>query len=217
MFDSPSDSPRLKGHRFANDSDTDARIEAEARASRLEEEIISLRKDNGNLKAQFEELQRISAQLEEFHQKNCTLNATVRDLKAESDGLRQRLDIALRANSDLTQRLTDEKTSGQNQREADHTTFQDELQKAKQQAKGQIDALYAQLQTAQTANSQLEVEQKVTANKVGHLIRNASEFFGANFTDLDGVIARLGILEIPAAPAPTNEVRASAPVDVSKC
>jgi chromosome segregation ATPase len=198
---------------FVEESNMDARLHAEFRVAKLEEDLMGVRKENARFRAQFEELQRISTQIDEVHQKNLNLNAAVRDLTAENDCLRKRLDIALRANGELSQKVEDEKRTTITQRDVDATGFQDELQRTKSQANQQIDAIYAQLHDVQHAKEQVDIEQKITANKIEKLVRSASQFFDTNFSTIDAVTDRLSELDIPPAVLPSPVIEAK-PIEV---
>jgi hypothetical protein len=209
MTDSDSDSSRAKpDSRYCN-SKGEARFVAEKRAANLEEEVASLTKENTNLRAQFAEVVRISSQFDEVYHNNQMLTASIRDVQAESESLKQRLEISIRANADISEKLESEKKAAFARRDGDHRLFRQELHKAKRQAKSQIESIYAQLQLTQDEKGQLEIKQRFSQSKLGTLLHSAQFFFNLTFPDVDSLTKHLSQTEI-SKPPPVQQPPAGA-------
>jgi Tfp pilus assembly protein PilN len=103
MEDSGSESGEFPLRTFGHDSDAEGRLRAEQQVGKYEEELQLLSQENATLRVQVDDVVKITEQLEAVHQKNKRLSSTVRQANADNDGLKQRLEIALRANSELSQ------------------------------------------------------------------------------------------------------------------
>jgi predicted nucleic acid-binding Zn-ribbon protein len=157
---------------------------------------------------------KITEQLEVVHQKNKKLTSALRQANADNEGLKQRLGIALRANTELSQKFSDEQSGSSKQRQTDHEQFHEELQKAKAQAKTQVDSLFSELRSAQETKDQLELQSKLASNKVESLLHNAELYFSTSFSDIDALIDHLGQSEVASpqyAPVSLNDPKASVP------
>jgi Tfp pilus assembly protein PilN len=97
-----SESREFRSHPFEHDSDAETRLRAGKQAGKYEEELQLLPQENATLRVQVDEIVEITEQLEAVHQKNKKRNSALRQANADNEGLKQRLGIALRANTELS-------------------------------------------------------------------------------------------------------------------
>ena len=146
------------------EQDTDTREALrDGQVKKLKERIDELLKDNVTLQAQFEEAVKFSEQVEDLHKQNTNLLSQLRDVKAEKDDLLHRLDILAQKDRETNERLNREKSTSSNQRGADLTSMNKEIEKIKQQSKAQIDSIYEQLEQAEQARENPEAIQAMAS------------------------------------------------------
>ena len=199
MFDSISDSEQSKS-RTCQESEFEQQLLAESHRIQLQEQVEQLRKENTNLQAQYEQAILISSQVEELHQKNRQLASDLRNTVSENENLAKRLEISQKMNQDLKQKLESEKQQAAMLHKEDLLASQKELQKAKAQAKAQLDSVLEQLEEVRNAKDQNDMTIKVANNKVERILENAARYFEVEFSNAESFISFLG--QNPAAKAP---------------
>ncbi|OHT17601.1 hypothetical protein TRFO_00858 [Tritrichomonas foetus] len=191
MFDTSSDFDHLNSHDHPQESETDMQLLAESQAMLLREQNETLTKENASLRAQFEEALRITKQVEEIHQKNRELKTQVRDYQSQLDNLNQRMEISTRTIDELNQKIELEKTNAHSAHENEQAIIQKEIQKAKSQAKAQVDNLLEQVDQLSKSKEKTELEQKMIHGKIERCLDNAQHYFHVNFRSFDDLISFL--------------------------
>ena len=155
------------------------------RESELKDANDELMKENTVLRSQFEDAIKITQQLEELHTQNRELMGTIRTLRAEKDDLTHRLEISLQSNREMESKLNDEKRSCSTIRGTDLNSMTKEIEKVKAQSKAQLDSIYDQLEKAKQATERENVEKRLLASKLDHILEDSQRYFQAHFNTID--------------------------------
>ncbi|KAK8886644.1 hypothetical protein M9Y10_042110 [Tritrichomonas musculus] len=188
MYD--SESSRVETG-FSESSELDSSRKVQPNNCQLKDQNEELMKENTLLRSQFEDAIKITEQLESVHQQNNDLLQQVRTLRKERDDLEHRLEISLNTIKEKDSKLNEEKRSCSTIRGTDLTSMTKEIEKVKAQSKAQLESVYDQLEKAKQATERENVEKRLLASKLDHILEDAKRYFGTTFTTLDDFITFL--------------------------
>jgi chromosome segregation ATPase len=198
------------GHRRNDDSDTDTLLLAEQQSSNLQLIIDDLRKENSLLRAQFDQAVALTHGIEELHQKNNKLSATVRSLETEKSDLVRRLDIALRSNEELSSQVSEEKQAAVHQRAQESSEKDREIRRILKEAQAQTATLQHRIATVESESEKASLENRSLLSKLDHLSQNAAKYFQRSFSDLDSLIEFLSKPPTPVTPVVADDSKVAA-------
>jgi predicted RNase H-like nuclease (RuvC/YqgF family) len=171
-----------------DDSDSEGHLLVEQELQTAKSEVDQLRWDNLSLRAQLERSVGMTQCLEEMHEKNSDLSATVRSLQNEKSDLIRRLDIAVRSINELTSRIADERHASAQQRIRDAAACDQDRAIFQARYQEKVDLFELQLKTAEETTEKHRIANRVLENKIVQVTKAASLFFGQTFTDVETVI-----------------------------
>ena len=170
MYD--SESSRVE-QGFSESSELDSSRKVQPNNAQLKEQNEELMKENTVLRSQFEDAIKVTKQLELVHSQNNDLLQQVRSLRKERDDLEHRLEISLDTIKEMNSKLNEEKRSCSTIRGTDLTSMTKEIEKVKAQSKAQLDSVYDQLEKAKQATERENVEKRLLASKLDHILEDA--------------------------------------------
>ena len=193
MLDCFSDSELLNGKQHSSDLDTEGQLLEEQKNIKLQQENESLMKETSILRAQFESAVGLTKKMDDLHAKNVKLSAEARSLQAEKEELERRLEIALRANQDLTGQLASEK-QGALQRQAQEQTQREEaMVNTRKQFECEIEKLTQELKKSESDKEKSALKLRQIESRVQHLVQNAEQYFERKFESIDDLVKLLGL------------------------
>ena len=192
-------------------SDSSDQAVAGPRSPCLQEKVEYLTRENESLRKQFDELVRISSQVDSVHQKNVKLESEMTRLKAENDNLEKRLEVSLNTAKELRRKMEDERKENEHQLQVDRQVMQKEALKVRESAKAQIDSVCKQAQGMMDDKEKAEIELKLMSTKFDKLLSTVSHYFDRDFNHVQEFIDFLEVTE--KKPEPKVEVQDSGKVN----
>lgn len=184
MFsDSLSDSSRGEGQESFSVEQS-----SEMDKQQLKELNNELAKENALLRAQFEEAIGVTAELENLHAKNQEYTTQIRNLQAEKDDLKNRFEISLATNKELTKKLDEEKRNRSQQNDTNITAMNNEIERIKEQSKAQLDSVLQELETAKSIHEKDVLQQKTIVGRIDRVLQGGERFFQTKFSTIDDLI-----------------------------
>ncbi|OHT10826.1 hypothetical protein TRFO_19809 [Tritrichomonas foetus] len=171
--------------------DTSSLLENEISRERLSETIDQLRKENSQLKSQFDEAVSISDEVEKIHSQNNKLIIEVRQLKSEKEDLQRRLNISVQSNEEISKKFENFKKMQNFQFTNDQETICKEIDKIKQENENRIKDLTIEVETVKNDCEQKGVTIQLLKSKIDHALQNAERYFHCQVTDFDMLISIL--------------------------
>jgi chromosome segregation ATPase len=178
-------------------SDTESQLLAEQEQASLQSLAESLRRENADLRAQFDQAVELTQGMKDLHQKNAKLSAAVRQLQAEKADLSRRLDIATHASEELTTELSNERQSSAQTQTGMIAERDRAISAQKRQHRARVDALELRCKNTEESSEKADLQNRMLLSKIETLTKNASQFFGQTFTDIDPLIAFLSKPQFP--------------------
>jgi hypothetical protein len=185
-----------------DDSDTDMQLLAEQDSSELQLQLENLRRENSNLRVQVDQAVALTQGIDELHQKNLQLSGKVRSLEQTNTDISRRMEIALRANDEITNQLSEEKQANARQQQHSSSERERELALLHAQHKEQLSAVESKLKHSQEEHEKTEMQYRMLLNKVDRLLQNAVQFYGKKIRDVEEVTEILSRPPYVASPAP---------------
>jgi chromosome segregation ATPase len=187
-----------------DDSDAESTL-ADQDSGALQNVADTLRKENSVLRAQFDQAVGLTQGINDLHQKNSKLTAAVRNLESEKSDLSRRLDIALRANEELSSQLATEKEATTHHLSRETADKEREIAKIREQADSKIESLLQRAKAAEEETEKHALHNRMFKNKLEQLKQSASSHFGRSLSDLDEVIEALSRPFVPEIPRKTED------------
>ena len=187
---------------LSDDYDIESRILAEQEMEKLKEENENLSRAKSTLQAQFETAMNITKKMDEIHSENVRLAADQRNLQFEKEDIEKRLEIAIRAQEEMKDKLAEEKESFIQTRALDNAEREAELAKIKRTHQVDIEKADGELKKLEDEKKKGELRIKNLESIIERVIQNACDYFDKPLKDIESVI------EILAKPQPVAELAA---------
>lgn len=197
---SPSSSPP-PDHPLNFDISSDLNEQAPSK-DRLLETIDQLRKENQELKSQFNEAVSISETVEEIHKKNTNLVSELRQSKSEKEDLQRRLNISMQTINELNDKYEKLKKLHSTQFTSDKENACKEIEKVKDEEKIKIEKLESELAKKKTELEEYSVSIQLFKSKIDRAVQNGERYFHTKIADFDTLIT---ILNKPTFPTTGEE------------
>jgi chromosome segregation ATPase len=165
----------------AEDDPTSDRSVATAQ---LEETNAALRKENSQLRSQFDKALQLASQIDTVTEKNIRLGNELRAAKSQKAELNQRLDILVRANGDLDRRLDQERDSSATARRQEIAGKDKEISRLRNRSASQIKRLELDLQSMTEAKAKVDFEYRRLLASQKSALANAARFFESSFASI---------------------------------
>ncbi|KAK8857839.1 hypothetical protein M9Y10_012934 [Tritrichomonas musculus] len=153
-----------------------------------EEQNEQLKKEVIMLKAQFEEAVQIHTTIDKIKDENAKLTKQILDLTNEKEEMTRRLEIAVKANADLSESLENQKKQYSLHVQNEGNNVQVEKSKIAQAFQSQIESLEEQLSEMGNEYNDLKLAQKVLASQIQRALEAAGFYFKITFSNLDDMI-----------------------------
>jgi chromosome segregation ATPase len=184
----------------AYDSDADSQVRADQELAEHRVQLETLRRENSLLRAQIDQAVALTKGMEDIHQQNLKLGATIRSLEQTNTDLTRRMEISLHAHEEINAQLCEERrTNAQNQAHA-ATERDRELALIQTQHKEQLSEAETKFRKCQEDHEQMELQQRMLLSKVDRLLQNAGQYFDTTIGGIDEVselLSRPYPLQIP--------------------
>jgi chromosome segregation ATPase len=152
--------------------------------TQLEEMNAALRKENSQLRSQFDKALQLTSQIDTVTEKNIRLGNELRAAKSQNAELNQRLEILVRANEDLDRRLEQERDSSAAARKQDIARKDREISKLRNRSASQIKQLQSDLQSMTEAKEKVDFEYRKLLAGQKSVLGNAAQFFESSFASI---------------------------------
>jgi chromosome segregation ATPase len=177
-------------------------------SDQLRDIIDDLRKENSDLRRQFDQAISCQSQIQILHQKHQRQIEELREVKKERDDLASRLEIAMEGNRALKKQLDDDQRRGSAQSELSTVTKTAEIEKLRSQRNQDLQALEMELQSAQADRDRAATQHKLANGKLKRILVSAERHFRQSVTSVESLV---DLLEHPEPALVTEVVPAPVP------
>lgn len=171
-----------------DESDIETQLFIEQENASKQDIIDNLQKELSICRAQFDQSVAISKKIESVHIKNQKLAISLRNLQSEKEELTRRLDISIKANEELENKLKNERFSLSQQLSKNTTDKEHELAKIKKEYDIKVEMMTKKIETLEAENQNHELNNKMISSKVDRLLQNSNQYFCNNFSELDSLL-----------------------------
>lgn len=185
LYDSDQTTSREQN---STEIEEELQIQTEFKDNRLQQLNDNLTKENNALKAQFNEAVHLTTKVDVLHKKISDLSQENNSLSLEKEDLKNRLDIALRANDEINEQLKHEKSKLYSQRKDDTANFQKQLQLNKDSHKQQMQKLYDDLDKLSQIKEHYEIDLKMINTTIQKILSSANHYFQVTFCKAEDLI-----------------------------
>ena len=200
-FSSPSSPPPSEPLNFDIPNELN---EQKPSKKRLLETVDQLRKENQELKSQFNEAVSISETVEEIHKKNTGLVSELRQTKSEKEDLQRRLNISMQTINELNDKYEKLKKINSSQFTNEQENVFKEIKKVKDEEKAKIEKLESELGKKKAELEEHSVTVQLFKSKIERAIQNGERYFHTKISDFDSLITLLNKPTFPTSPVEEN-------------
>lgn len=205
-FSTPSSPPPSEPLNFDISNDLN---EQKPSKKRLLETVDQLRKENQELKSQFNEAVSISETVEEIHKKNTNLVSELRQTKCEKEDLQRRLNISMQTINELNDKYEKLKKLHSSQFTNEQENVFKEIKKVKDEEKAKLEKLESELGKTKTELEENSVTIQLFKSKIERAIQNGERYFHTKIPDFDSLIT---LLNKPTFPPTMTEENVQQPL-----
>ncbi|OHT15879.1 hypothetical protein TRFO_13716 [Tritrichomonas foetus] len=165
--------------------------------ARLKQKIIKLEEENKSARIQFEEAIKVTNEMDSLFNKNKDLAKQNRELQADVDEMKRRLELSFRINDELQGKLEQEKITTKSRISKETQNNQQQLKEIQQSYENKIQGFKNEIEQLNKQNKQIKEENSKNQSEISSLLNTAEGKFHSIFDTLYSLNKYIKNLEIP--------------------
>lgn len=168
----------------ADDKETDFKNQTNDEIVRLKQHIVKIEEENASLRSQFEDILKVSSDMDNVFNINTELQKKNRNLQAEIDDLTKRLQISFNVNKELQEKAEKDKASVKMYLSNESNNYQQQLNEFQEKADAQIQSLTNEIEVLKRQNKQTTDENGKISAEIQNTLKLAENKFHSSFPSL---------------------------------
>lgn len=193
----------------------DFKNQANDEIARLKQHIIKIEEENSSLRSQFEDILKVSSDMDSVFNVNSELQKKNRSLQAEIDDLTKRLQISFNVNKELQEKAEKDKASVKMYLSNESNNYQQQLNDFQEKADSQIQSMTNEIEILKRQNKQITDENMRTNSEIQNTLKLFENKFHSSFPSLSSLNNFIKGFEYPQPISQTQSFTSEAQFSVN--